>query len=85
VRVRVLGMLVASLAVGTSLAEESPPDGFLEFLGSLVEQDGELIDPLLWEEVAAARAGVADPTAASPPDAAATTPAPDRDEEAQPQ
>jgi len=50
VRGRVLVMLVSLIAATRAPAEEAPPPGFLEFLGALVEQDGELIDPLLWEE-----------------------------------
>ena len=38
-------MLMSFVAAAPVPAEEAPPPGFLEFLGVLVEQDGELIDP----------------------------------------
>jgi hypothetical protein len=46
-------MLMSFVAAAPVPAEEAPPPGFLEFLGVLVEQDGELIDPLLWEDALA--------------------------------
>lgn len=71
-RGRVLGMLVSLSTVAPALAEDTPPPGFLEFLGALVEQDGELIDPLLWEEALAADPGPAEPDAGAETEAAAT-------------
>lgn len=49
VRASVLLMCLLPMTVHAMDAEETPaeiPDGFLEFLGMMVEQDGELIDPL---------------------------------------
>ena len=48
-RASVLLMCLLPMTVHAMDAEETPaeiPDGFLEFLGMMVEQDGELIDPL---------------------------------------
>lgn len=45
VRASVLLMCLLSMTVHATEAEEIP-EGFLEFLGMMVEQDGELIDPL---------------------------------------
>ncbi len=50
-RVRLTMLTIASTLTLPAVAEEPPPlpEGFLEFLGSMVEQDGELIDPLDFE------------------------------------
>jgi hypothetical protein len=37
---------MAPLAVAASDELAAPPIGFLDYLGSMVEQDGELVDPL---------------------------------------
>jgi hypothetical protein len=60
VRGRVFVVLVSLIAATRAPAEEAPPPGFLEFLGALVERDGELIDPLLWEEALEERPRPAD-------------------------
>ena len=42
----VMGLLIVASSV---CAEEHIPAGFLEFLGGMVETDGELVDPLILE------------------------------------
>ncbi len=37
------------LCAQTMAEDADPPAGFLEFLGTMVEQDGELVDPLTFE------------------------------------
>ena len=47
----VVGPAVAADVTDADYSEaEDLPDGFLEFLGMMVEQDGELIDPLSFSE-----------------------------------
>ena len=40
------------LSMNGVASDAIPPSGFLEFLGSMVEQDGELVDPLTLETAA---------------------------------
>ncbi len=42
-------LLLFLLSMNGVASEATPPSGFLEFLGSMVEQDGELVDPLTLE------------------------------------
>ena len=42
-------LLMFLLAMNGMATDAIPPSGFLEFLGSMVEQDGELVDPLTLE------------------------------------
>ncbi len=63
-------MLLALTITGAALAEESPPDGFLEYLGAMVESGDALFDPLAMAPdvapVAVGRAGTMASGAAPP-------------------
>ena len=56
--VRVSVLMVVLTAIPTVCAEEEPlPAGLLDFLGMMVEADGELIDPLSLKTAADDKAG----------------------------
>ena len=44
-------MLMSLMLAHAAMAEEAPPDGFLEYLGTMVESEGELLDPLAMASV----------------------------------
>ena len=49
-------VLVALLVTGALRAQEQLPIGFLDYLGGMVEQDGELLDPMMLDDARAVAA-----------------------------
>jgi hypothetical protein len=63
VEARAAGLLAVALTVAAAAAEPPPDQGFLEFLGMLVESDDGFVDPLDLTEVELLEGDVTEPAA----------------------
>ena len=84
VRLYGLCLVLATLLVaGVLRAQEQLPIGFFDYLGGMVEQDGELLDPLMLDDVKPQPVAQPAPESVADPQSAPAQSATEQTQEAQ--